>query len=480
MRLGQTSAIYFLSKVLASVVGFLATIYFTRTLGEEIYGFYSVTLALVSWLGLVKTVGFGQAIIKRMSEEDNPHAYFTAGILVKGVLTLPVILGVFLFRDHVNSYVGQPVAEFVILILTVSVFRELVSAALKGTHRVHIYAPLNTAKQGAQSIAMVALVFLGWELTGMLFGYAIGTFVIAIIGLWIAGPKIVLPQWNHIVRLFDFAKFSWLGNMRKKTYSNMDIIMLGIFVPAGPIGIYAVAYTIGSFLGTFGDAMRGTLFPELSKQSASNDVSMVRSLTNDALSYAGLLLIPGIVGAAVIGDRLMLVYGDGFEVGAQVLTILIVGKLIYSYNNQLLNTLNAIDRPDLAFRANAVFIAGNLVLNVVLIYSIGWVGAAIATASSAAIGLVFGFYYTRRHVGFRIPLGEISRQCLAALIMGIAVYGARAVGETHPIAAYNEVFVVSLVGLGAGIYFLVLLAISSAFRTTVSRNLPFDVPLAGN
>ncbi|ELY68608.1 polysaccharide biosynthesis protein [Natronobacterium gregoryi SP2] len=176
----------------------------------------------------------------------------------------------------------------------------------------------------------------------------------------------------------------------------------------------------------------------------------------------------------------MLLYGEGFGIGTHVLTILLLGILAYSYNKQLLNTLNAIDRPDLAFRANAVFIGANLVLNVALVYSIGWIGAAIATATSAAIGLVCSFYYTRRHVGFRVPVGEISRQILAALFMGIVVYSARAVGETHPVAAYNEVFVVSLVGLGAAVYFLVLLAISRTFRTTVSRNLPVDVPLAGS
>lgn len=478
MRIGQTSVIYLSSQIAGSVLGFLATIYFTRTLGEEIYGFYAITLALVSWLGIVKSAGFGGAMIKRMSEDEEPDAYFAAGTAIKVTLTTLVAIGVFVFREQVNSYVGQPVAEFVILLLIVSIFNGLVNSALQGTHRVHIYAPLRTAKQGAQSIVMIAFVYLGWELVGMLLGYAIGTAVIATIGLLVVRPTFVRPRWQHVVSLFDFAKFSWLGSMRKKTFSEMDIIVLGLFVPAGLTGIYAVAYTLAKFLDIFGSAIRTTLFPELSKRSAADDTNMVQTLTNDALSYAGLFLIPGIAGAAILGDRLMLVYGDGFEIGAQVLTILLVGILAYSYNRQLLNTLNAIDRPDLAFRANAAFIVSNLVLNIALIYTIGWLGAAIATASSAAIGLIFGFYYTRRHVGFSVPFEEISKQCIAALLMGVVVYAARVIGEPHPIADHNEIFVVTLVGFGALVYFLVLFTISSTFRTTVSRNLPFDVPFA--
>ena len=481
MRLGQTSVIYLIAKIFGSVIGFFATIYFTRTLGEEVYGFYAITLALVSWLGIVKSVGFGQAIVKRMSEDEEPDAYLAAGTTVKTVLTGIVAVGVLLFREQVNAYVGQPVAEFVVLLLVVSIFSGLVSSALKGSHRVHVYAPLSTVKQGVRSIAMVALVFVGWELSGMLLGHAIGTAVIAAIGLAIVRPTVTIPRWRHVRELFDFAKFSWLGSMRKKTFSDMDIVVLAVFVPAGLTGIYAVAYTLAKFLDIFGSAIRTTLFPELSKRAAADDNHMIRTLTTDALTYAGLFLIPGIVGGTILGERLLRIYGPGFGIGATVLPILLVGILAYSYTKQLLNTLNGIDRPNLAFRANAVFIGSNLLLNLALVYTIGWVGAAIATATSAGIGLLFGFHYTRKHVAFTVPYGEIARQWAAALGMGLVVYAARAFGEARWawIADYNAVFVVGLVGLGAAVYFTLLFGISREFRTTVANNLPFDVPLLG-
>ncbi len=477
MRLGQTSVIYFLSKFGGSILGFFATIYFTRTLGEEIYGFYAVALALVSWLGIIKTVGFGQAIIKRMSEGEEPDAFLAAGTAVKSALTLFVSFFVIVFQDQVNAYVGQSVAEFIVLLLLVSIFSSLVSSALKGTHRVHIYAPLSTAKQGAQSVFMILLVYIGWELSGMLLGHAIGTILVAMIGIWFVKPVFVIPRWRHVVALFHFAKFSWLGTMQKKTFSNMDILVLGLFVPSGLTGIYAVTYTLSEFLDIFGSAIQKTLFPELSKRAAADDNDMLRTLTNGAISYAGLFLIPGIVGGAILGDRLMRIYGDGFEIGAQVLPILLIGILVYSYTKQLLNTLNGINRPDLAFRANAVFIASNVVLNLVLIYSIGWTGAAIATATSAGIGLVSAFYYTRRHVAFTVPVGEIARQWSAALVMGLVVYAVRAFVETNLewIVEYNAVFVVGLVGVGAVVYFAVLFSISTEFRTTVKNNLPFNI-----
>jgi O-antigen/teichoic acid export membrane protein len=326
-------------------------------------------------------------------------------------------------------------------------------------------------------MTVVALVVIGFGLSGMLWGYAIGYVVTATIGLWILGFRPSLPERRHVLSLFDYAKFAWLGSMRSRTFDTVDIAVLGFFVAQGLIGIYAVAWSIGKFLDTFGSAVSSTLFPEMSKIAAENDAGAVAGLTEDAMAYAGLILIPGVIGAAVIGDRILLIYGDAFVAGTDVLVILVVSLLVYTYSKQLLNTLNAIDRPDLAFRANAVFIVSNVILNVILISVYGWVGAAVATALSAAIGLLVAVRYTHKLVPFALPLNEIASQWLAAGTMGLVVYAGRWIEETYQLLQYNFVTVLLLVTLGATTYFLTLLTISPHFRTTVERNLPFDLLL---
>ncbi len=474
MRVGQTSIIYFISKVIASVFGFLGTIYITRTLGEEIYGYFVITIALLSWLTVIKSVGFGQAVVKRMSEDEEQDEYLVAGTIIKILLTLVVGVGVLVFQDTVNSYIGRPVAEFVILLLIATIFSELVDTALKGTHRVHVYGPLSMLREATQSVAMIMLVYVGWELTGLLLGYTAGTILIAIIGLFIIRPQISRPSTYHFTKLFDFAKFSWLGSLRKRMFSDMDIIVLGLFVPASLTGIYAASYSLAKFLDLFGSAVQTTLFPEISKRSSADEDLMVSKLTNDALSYAGLLLIPGIIGSWVIGDLLMNIYGDGFAIGADILTILLIGILAYSYNKQLLNTLNAIDRADLAFRANLIFVITNMGLNIILVYTIGWFGAAIATAASAIFGLIFGYYYTKSQIEFAIPFHEMSLQWIGAIGMGVIVYSMRAILENNLtlVVRFGEVLAIVLVAIGSVSYFFILLLISSNLRRTIRNNLP--------
>ncbi|AUX10532.1 polysaccharide biosynthesis protein [Halalkaliarchaeum desulfuricum] len=480
MRLGQTSLIYFVAKIIGSALGFLATIYFARVLGEVVLGYYALALALVSWLALGGRIGLSQAITKRISEETESESYATAGVLLIGTFGLIMAVGVYLFRGHVEAYIGQPVAVLVILMLFASLFKGFINAALKGYHFVHIYAILSTTKIGLRSLIQVALVVVGYSLVGLLVGYVAGAVIVGFIGLAVLQFRPTRPRKEHFKSLFDFAKFSWLGSIRHRAFNEVDIVVLGFFVQTGLIGVYSVAWALSKFLDIFGESVSNTLFPEMSKIATAEDRKAVSGLTEDALAFAGLIAIPGFVGGTVLADRLMAIYGEGFVVGQVVLPILIGALLIYAFTRQFLNTLNAIDRPDLAFRANGAFILSNVTLNVLLIWRYGWVGAAVATAVSAAIGLVVAYYYLRPQVPFEVPLGEIGRQWIAAIGMGAVVYAARRLGETHPAAetlvAYNAAFVVVLVGIGAAVYFLLLLAISGQFRRTVDDNLPIGVP----
>ena len=225
------------------------------------------------------------------------------------------------------------------------------------------------------------------------------------------------------------------------------------------------------FLTLFGTSVRTTLFPEISDAAAKGKQS-IAPLIEDGLAYEGLILIPGFIGGVLLAERLLAIYGQEFIQGQAVLWILILAVLLKGYQSQLLNALNGVDRPEISFKIYTVFILVNIVLNVLLISIYGWVGAAYATAISAGVGLVLSYVALRQVVPFSPPLPIIFKQIVAAMIMGIFVRQILQIIETTNII-YQNIYIVSLlVSLGAGCYFVVLLAISGEFRNTVARNLP--------
>ncbi|MDY6779450.1 MAG: polysaccharide biosynthesis C-terminal domain-containing protein, partial [Halobacteria archaeon] len=114
-------------------------------------------------------------------------------------------------------------------------------------------------------------------------------------------------------------------------------------------------------------------------------------LAQTGVAYAGLFLVPGLVGGLVLGEVILSVYSQEFQQGYLVLVLLILARLISTYKNQFVNVIDAINKPDVGFKINAVFVVTNVSLNFVLVYFRGWIGAAVATAVSAAVGCVLAY-----------------------------------------------------------------------------------------
>ncbi|PCR91545.1 oligosaccharide flippase family protein [Natrinema ejinorense] len=479
MRLGQTSIIHFASRLLSSVLGFVATIFIARLLGPETLGIYYLVLSTVAWLGIGVKMGIPEAINKRVSEGEDEAAYAIAGGTVVVSLFLVMSLLILLFSGWINDYIGYPASEVIILFLFVNLAKSVVNAILSGQHLVHVLGVFSPIRTGTRSIVQIGAILGGFKITGLFFGYTVGYALVSVAGLWIVVRRfkeIQTPSVDHYRRLLSYAEYSWLGEIRSRAFNWVDVAVLGFFVSSSLVGIYTAAWNIAVFLILFGGSLSQTMFPEMSSLSAEEDAQSVTDLFETALTYGGLILIPGLIGGTLLGERLLRIYGEEFTQGATVLSVLIVATLIQGYQRQFTTTLDAIDRPDVSFRVNAVFIGANVILNVSLIPTFEVVGAAAATAASVAISLVVAYFSLSSLIEFSVPLGEIGKQWAAAVVMGGVVYTGLWLESAYISVGNNIVVVLTLVGFGAAVYFGTLFAISSYFRTTVEQNIPVDFP----
>ncbi len=459
----------FLSKMVMSFSGFVATIVLTRTLGQERYGAYVVVLSVLAWVAIAGNLGLSPAVKKRVSEADDGN-YVVSGIIVQLILYAIVAICLWIARPYLNVYMEVDATGILILLLAVKLAVDLVQSVLEGQHLVHISSLLSPVQWTSRSVVQVALVLAGFGLTGAFAGYVVGAVVAVLVGVYFVSFDLSVPSRQDFDRLGSYAQFSWLASVKGRTFLSMDTLVLAVFVSNSVIAVYEIAWNLASLFAIFGSSVSRTLFPEMSRissmEGANNEIA---ELLRVGLAYSGLFIIPGLVGAAIVGDVVLTIYGSGFQTGYYILLILTFARLLYGYQGQFLTVLDGINRPDLTFRINGVFVAVNLVLNILLTWQYGWYGAATATTTSAALGLVFGYYYANRIINVTVPIDVIGKQLFAAGVMALGVYGGRLlVGDSLPL-----VFV--LVIGGSGVYFSVLLAISREFRVTVEENLPFKI-----
>jgi O-antigen/teichoic acid export membrane protein len=465
-RIKRTTFVHFASQVLVSVSGFLATFAIARLLGSGVLGKYALVTALVTWFSF-PVAAVGSATTKRMSEGDEPGGYLGAGLVVTAVV-VPVLVGVVVVgRSFFSGYVGAPVTGLLAGLIVVTAAFKLVKNGLNGQKKVGISGISTAAHRVFRTIFQVALILLGFQLGGIIAGHIAGLVVATAVALYFYDVTPVLPDRGQLESLFEYGRYSWLGTLQSQSFGWMDTIVLGFFVGPSLIGIYEVAWNLASVLILVSLSISTTLFPEISDLGSEDRYEEIHEFIGDSLLFTGVFAIPGLVGAAVVGPRVLAIYRPEFSRGAGILTLLVLARFVAGYGTQFLTVVNGIDRPDVTFRINAAFIVTNLVLNVVLVATIGWYGAAVATGLSATFILAASYVAVRRLIGPpSVPYVGIGKEVAAAGLMGAVL---RLLG---PFVPQDHYLTVLLVGLGAAVYVGVLLAISGRIRGKLMELLP--------
>lgn len=453
----------FLFQIVSTIAGFVTTWTIAYFLGAPVQGRYTSIISFLYWAH-VPAIAIETALTKRLSEQRNTASLVSSAVLLNLTVLLASLVVLYLFRAPVADLVGVGLGVgWTVLFIGFFTLR-LVNATIQGTGRVAFASGIWAGYLVLQALFQVVSILLGNGVEGLLLAQGAAALIAALAGLWATSIPVDRPTSDAVSRLLNYGKYSWITGVESQVFGWMDIFVLTFFVSSSQVGIYGVAWTMASTLAIASNAIKSTLFPNFSRLGAEGELEEIRSVLQEAMIFSPVFLVPGLFGAAIIGDRLLAIYRPIYATGQWVLVILIVARLVNVFSQQFLNTLNALDRPDLGFKVSVAFIGSNVILNVFLVYTIGWYGAAIATALSSLLGAVLSYLVLRSVLqGVSIPLRTLLEEVVAG---GVMVAGLLYI---VPMVPNRIAWTLGSVGLGALVYFCALLVISRRIRLVARR-----------
>jgi len=462
------------SQGLASVLNFIALAFFAQRLGSTVLGIFFLFQSVNGVAKTASNFGVRQAIEKSISEQNQSPNVVASGIVVRGLLLVPVLICVFVFADSVNSYLGADLAVLLLFSIVIDELGQLTVFILKGEVRVGETAELQFIQQMGWVVGGVLLVLAGLEVRALIYAGIFGSAIKSVWGIYKISVPLGTVTRSQMRELLLMGKDFFLPAFNAQIYNWADVLVIGFFLSQGAVGAYEVAWRVCSIMVTFSKALANSLFPQVSSWDAAMDREQIASVLPDALLASYLFVIPSFVGIAILSEAILgEIFGSGYTGVTTVLILLAGGKLVEAAKLVIGPTLRGIGKADLSTRAAVASGLLNVMLNIVLTFHFGLLGAATATTLSVVVGTALQVYFLSRYLPISIQLFESSWLVVSSAVMGLGLVSLQRVLRIDSVVS-----LALTIFAGALLYFAVVslyAPMRHRIRTNVRKLIPSGV-----
>lgn len=453
------------STVGVTALGFLATMFYAHWVGAGVLGAYFLFMSYYGILSVFGDSGIGSAGIKRISEGREPSAYFTASLVLRIWIYVAIVIGLLAFRDRLVDINEAGLFWVLIAVLGIGLINSHVSTAIGGSNRLGLAAASSFINNVVKIGIQVATVYLGYGVGGLVGGLVAGLVIQAAIEWYYVDFPFAAFEWRHVRSIFAYSTWSFLITSGNMVFEYVGVVIIGYWLTIADVGVYGVCWTFSSAAIFVTMALANTLFVKVSRWHAVGDDAVCAASLSRATTYSLIFALPIFVGGAILGGRLLYyLYSAEFAAGSLALTILIGARVAQSVQQLFFTYLMAMDKARKAFYVITGASAANLLLDLVLIPIYGLEGAATAALVTIGISGIFAYRQISREIPVRFEWPALRRVAVALATMTAVLL----LLDRAPLLG-GVAWPLLLVGVGAIVYFGVLLAIDPVLREEALR-----------
>ncbi|MCX9015022.1 MAG: flippase, partial [Candidatus Methanoperedens sp.] len=127
-------------QIAFTFIGFLSTMYFAHAVGAGVLGAYFLFVAYFGIIGIMTDGGFGSAAIKRISEGEEPDAYFSAFVVLRSVFVTVIVVVMIALRSYFLDIDNAGTFIWLLIALVMSLLHGSVSSGIVGYGKMGINA----------------------------------------------------------------------------------------------------------------------------------------------------------------------------------------------------------------------------------------------------------------------------------------------------------------------------------------------------
>jgi O-antigen/teichoic acid export membrane protein len=439
----RNAALAFGAEVSAGLFTAVLTLYLVRKLGPAGFGTFSVALSIGALVLLPADFGLSQSAARFIAERRGNRAAMVEvlGTALRVKLIAAGLLGLLLFAlaGPIASAYGLPGLLWPLRAIAVAVFGQsvlgLFRSSFEAIGRMGVDWTMVAGESAVETCASIALVALGTGAAGAAWGRAIGYGVGVAVGLALAvrllGPGVLRPgraDRAFVRRLATYGAALLVIDAVYSVFAQVDVLLVGAILGAGAAGVIAAPLRLVALLLYPAAALTAGIAPRMARIGGRRpDVAPLEQGLSLLLALHLLIVTPLLVWAEPL---VRLVLGSGYGEAADVLRALTPMIFLAGPARLLTISVNYLGEARRRVVVVVAALAVNVVADVLLISSIGVVGAAVGNDIAFAL-YAFGHLHICRNLT-GLPLMPLARSLGRGLVAGAAMSAVLlAIGHGH-------------------------------------------------
>ena len=400
-RVARGAGISTAGQGIGRVLGYVSQVAVARLLGGQLYGFYTLGVAVVNGIHIVSRFGMENGVVRYVAhhrehgDEARMKGTIVQALLVTLAISLMLSAVMFFGAGLIVEWLPKDAPEMVgvlrafAFVLPFFVFMSMTAWSTQGFQTVTYAAYIQQLIRPGLFLLFVGICYvLGAGIIGAIAAYALAMFLAGLAGLYYL--KKLFPA------LFDrragtkfetkalFGVSVPMSITQGAQYLNnfSAILILGAFAAGAPVGIFNAAARTATFLTAVRFAFSGIFSPIISGLHARQDTEEMGRLYKDVSRWIFTGAFALFLVIVVFAPQVMSVFGEGFRQGVVALVIVAVAQLYSSSVGPAPRMLAMTGNQNFAMIATSVAAVTGVVVSLILVPRYEILGAAVGMATA--------------------------------------------------------------------------------------------------
>ncbi|MFZ5447744.1 MAG: oligosaccharide flippase family protein [Thermodesulfobacteriota bacterium] len=384
---------------------FLVMAILARYFGPRLYGDYAFVVALVFIYLPIINFGITPIMVRELSvHPDRRDEIFGAGLAFRLLLAAVAVVGTAVVLPLVSLSHRLGVALVICLVSELCLLGVRTCAEIFITfEKMELETYLTMTNRVLALILLLAIAYFDLGFLAVFIAFAAINGVALLVALLIVKAQFLTPRlvwdghllWFWVKEALPLAiSFIFL-----ESFLRVDIILLRVFRNPVEIAYFDVAYKIIYRILLVASVLAIVLSPALFRLG-QREAERFRSLVEQGLKILLILVIPITMVAHLLGPHLMVpCFGSKFQPSELAMAILSWCLLFAFFEPFLTGVLIGIKKAWIVPFTNGSILVVNLLLDVVLIPSYGYLGACYANIGAYGLWFILSLIVSHRVMG---------------------------------------------------------------------------------